>query len=244
MIHAFSRRAVFGASVIMVVMIGLASSVWAFEPKPGDAIEVREGDVWSSAEFVKQEGRRFQIRYDDGTEEWITSDRMRAAGSSGSVDEASGTADAPAEPKAQPRKFRRGQKIELKNHNSWKSARIERVSGELYLVATNDSWGEKQFYWKWVDAARLRTPGEDYEGPDVWSQFEHKLSSDSIQASSRKARAAYQEHKNEQKEKEEDKAYKEDYDPFAPPPLKVEASEADRSQLQAYMAQPGRGWTR
>lgn len=48
--------------------------------KLNEKVEVREGDEWSSATVVKKEGRKYQIRYEDGTEEWVTTDRLRAAG--------------------------------------------------------------------------------------------------------------------------------------------------------------------
>ena len=59
---------------------GAAYGQAAADLEPGAAVEVREGDVWSSAELVKREGRRFQIRYADGTEEWVTQERLRVGG--------------------------------------------------------------------------------------------------------------------------------------------------------------------
>ncbi|MGN6724633.1 MAG: tudor domain-containing protein [Tepidisphaeraceae bacterium] len=45
--------------------------------KPGQTIEAREGDRWSPVTVEKHEGRKFQIRYSDGTEEWVTTERLR-----------------------------------------------------------------------------------------------------------------------------------------------------------------------
>lgn len=235
--------------VLTLVCCGFSTGTLAAEPDPGDRVEVREGDVWSPAAYLRKEGRRYQVRYDDGTEEWITADRLRAPGSApapGSGGEAGAdsgekTPPSPAEQKAGPRRFKRGQQVELKDHNDWKSATIKNVSGELYLVATNDSWGEKPFWWKWVDAARLRMPGEDYEGPDVWGQFEVGVGNDSIRDSARKAKQAYQEHKQEMAEDAADEADADSNDPFAPPKLPYEESEPDRSAMQRFEAQPGAG---
>ena len=60
-------------------------------PGVGSAVEVREGAVWSRATFLQKEGRKLQVRYDDGTEEWIMPERLRAieggaaAGATGAV---------------------------------------------------------------------------------------------------------------------------------------------------------------
>lgn len=54
-----------------------ASPAQAAAPAAGSKIEVREGDTWSTATFVRKEGRKTLVRYEDGTEEWVTSDRLR-----------------------------------------------------------------------------------------------------------------------------------------------------------------------
>jgi hypothetical protein len=63
--------------------------------KPGQAVSVREGDTWSSATLQKKEGRRYLIKYDDGKEEWVTADRLRAG-------DAGATGGAPATPSDTP----------------------------------------------------------------------------------------------------------------------------------------------
>ncbi|MEM6855820.1 MAG: PQQ-binding-like beta-propeller repeat protein, partial [Planctomycetota bacterium] len=195
----------------------MGSIAWA-EPSPGDAVEVREGDVWSPAEFLKQEGRRFQIRYDDGTEEWITADRLREVGG------------ADAEPEAS-RRFRKGQDVELKKHSRWVDAEIKRASHPLYLVATKDRLGSNQFHWEWVDPDRLREPGEDHEGPDVFSQFGHSVHNDSIKDSLREAQAEYADHLKKESQTARDATGRRD--PFAPPPFDHPVSKADRSRMQS-----------
>lgn len=61
----------------------------------GQKIEVREGDVWSPATLIRREGRRYQVRYGDGTEEWVGADRLRAAGAGTTDGQSQETAAAP-----------------------------------------------------------------------------------------------------------------------------------------------------
>lgn len=218
--------------VASVLLVG-AASAQADDLSPGDAVEVREGDVWSPAEFVRQEGRRLQIRYDDGTEEWITADRLRGAG--GVDDEAGGP------PIEKPRRFRTGQDVEFKNRNRWVAAEIKRASPPLYLVATKEGLGSREFHWQWVDAPRLRSPGEDHDGPDVFSQFDHGVHNDSIKDSLRKAKAAYAEHELKQSQTARDETGKRD--PFAPPPFAYPVIEPDRQDMRQVAVTPG-GWDR
>ncbi|MEM9881596.1 MAG: hypothetical protein AAF800_01610 [Planctomycetota bacterium] len=211
-----SAGLVLGIGVLGVADSG-ASGAFGAVPSPGDAVEVREGDVWSPAEFLGREGRRLQIRYDDGTEEWVTADRLRLPGGGAAP-------EAPAV-----RRFRAGQPVELKSRNRWEGAEIKRASPPLYLVAPDGWQGESQFHWRWVDAARLRTPGEDHEGPDIWSQFEHRVNNDKIPASLRAARKAYEDHQRKQAQTARDDDG--ERDPFAPPPFAYELVDADRSDM-------------
>ncbi|MEO1237381.1 MAG: hypothetical protein AAFX76_11395, partial [Planctomycetota bacterium] len=89
------------------------------------------------------------------------------------------------------RRFQARQPVEFKDGLRWKPATIQRVAGELYLVATDDRFGEKEFFWEWVDASRLREPGEDFEGPAMRDQFGHKVGNDSLRDAQRAARSAY-----------------------------------------------------
>src|SRR4051812_38559904 len=79
----------FSAVVAACLAIGLATAnshaqaLTADTLKAGQAIEVREGDDWSPATFVRKEGRKLLIKYsgEGGTEEWVTIDRIRQPGS-------------------------------------------------------------------------------------------------------------------------------------------------------------------
>ena len=47
--------------------------------KAGDAVEIREGDLWSPGTVVRNEGRKWLVKYADDHEEWVTADRLRAS---------------------------------------------------------------------------------------------------------------------------------------------------------------------
>jgi hypothetical protein len=100
--NSFLARLAAG-SLLMVV---LAPVVWVAReargaeeslPASGAPVQVREGDSWSSATFVRKEGRRLLIKYPDGSEEWVTADRMRTPSGSGTAGARSKDA-APASP--------------------------------------------------------------------------------------------------------------------------------------------------
>lgn len=149
---------------------------------------------------------------------------------------------------AKPRRFQRGQDIELKDRNTWKPATIQRVSGELYLIATKDTRGKKQFFWIWVNADRLRAPGDAHEGPDVFSQFGQRLGNDSIKDSARKAKQAYQDHQRKQTQSPARTPAKPDTPNTtaataedAATTRTLEISEPDRSAMQQLPVHPGQG---
>ena len=211
----------------------------------GNSVEVREGDVWSAAEYLAAEGRRHQIRYADGTEEWVSLDRIREATGAGADaggsadptpadDAATAERDTEREARRRLQELRRAKTVEFKTHSRWEEATIKQASGPLFLVATNDSWGEKEFFWKWVGAERLRLPGEDFEGPDAFDQFDESVGSAGIRKSLAKALEAYPEHAAEQAAKAEQAARRggADPDPFSAPPLGQPTIEPDRSALQ------------
>ncbi len=126
---------------------------------------MREGDSWSPAKIVKREGRKYQIRYDDGTEEWVTSlsdPRRRGRGESlnhfavrGESDE-SETAK-PQKP-AKRKKFQPRDQVEIFWGASWFPGTIKKVKGSLYLVHY-DKWSSH--FDEWVAITRLRRPGEE-----------------------------------------------------------------------------------
>src|SRR5207245_727322 len=90
-----------GAAVLLSTLLAISASAAeppppppVLNPRPGDAVSVREGDAWSGATVEKKEGHKYSIRYSDGTEEWVTIDRMRPAAPSAAGDNASATATA------------------------------------------------------------------------------------------------------------------------------------------------------
>lgn len=246
---SFRLRNRLGLIAWLALFVGVVTpmSAQAFEPKPGDAVEVREGDTWSPAEFLAKEGRRFQIRYDDGTEEWITADRLRAPGG-----EATTTKTQTKPKRKRPRTFRANEQVELKDGREWESATVKRVGGDLYLVATNDTFGKSEFHWIWVDAERLRKPGEAHEGPDRRDQFEEKVGNSSIRESQREARAAYNKHLQKMAAKRASEraagsgGSSQTVDDFTPEdvPGFLAISDADRSEvnLNAGLPVPGVGF--
>jgi hypothetical protein len=211
--------------LFIAVVLALGTSVAAQAYDPGDTLEVREGDVWSPATLVRQEGRRLLVRYEDGTEEWVGNDRLRPADQEQTADDVEPT------PRERPRTFRRGQTVELKDGRRWKPAQVKQVAPPLYLVATDDAFGRQEFHWAWVDAPRLRNPGEDFEGADAFSQFEEKVLNDTIRQSQRRATAAYEDHQKKQQQTARDEETGE-RDPFAPPPFDHPVSEPDTGEMK------------
>src|SRR5690606_12068787 len=71
---------------------------------------------------------------------------------------------------ASSRRFSAGQSIEMKDHSRWIRGKVRQVDGDLYLIVQDAR--KDQFWWQWVDIDRLREPGSNYEGPDVFDQFD------------------------------------------------------------------------
>jgi len=225
------------ASLVVIACIGWCSrgygqaAAQTFEV--GQTIDAREGDVWSAVTVVAREGRRYQVRYEDGTEEWVTPDRLRAASSS----IADSTPPAPAQPPGRPTPkapaFKPRDQVEIKWGGSWRGGVVKQREGELYLVAYDGF--DQQFHWEWLTEDRLRTPGSDVEGPDAWSQFSHKIGNDPLPKSLNLAKKALAEHKLKQAQQ----AKRDDgsNDPFAPPPFSQPVSEADLSEVKVVVPQ-------
>jgi hypothetical protein len=165
--------------------------------KPDDKVEVREGDEWSAATIVKQEGRKILIRYEDGTEEWVTSDRLRQPGVAGKAPAAADKPAGPAKPVAPAKpavkeQFAVGAKIEVKDHSSWDPATIKNRDGDLYLVATDRF--PTQFHWKWAHVSGVRKIGSSKEGPSrAKTVGVHNQSIDKARLEARKAFANIEE---------------------------------------------------
>jgi hypothetical protein len=69
-------------ALILALPLFLNASVVAAltDLAPGATRVVRAGDAWSSATFLKREGHKYDVRYADGTDEWVTIDRLRIPG--------------------------------------------------------------------------------------------------------------------------------------------------------------------
>ena len=229
------RAAVCLASVVWVTSVACGAEAQGFAPAPGDAVEVREGDVWSSAELVAKEGRRFQIRYADGVEEWITLDRLRAPGGEAEPP----TPTQPARKVRQKPLYKVGQTVETYDHR-WDEATVKRAIPPLYLVATNDTWGKKQRWWKWVAAESLRVPGESREDPDRKTRFEHVVGrEDSLAKSHARAKSAYVKHQLELNPEQPPDVGEEGMPEVAG--LATPISDADRSEMQTVFIEAV-GW--
>lgn len=162
----------FFCSLAVGVLLLAASQAWgqATQPglanlKPNDAVMVREGDTWSKATLVAREGRRYQIKYDDGTLEWVTAERLQLPGAPGAATPPTtrpGAAPA-SQPAAAPKPplptFVIGQKVELKYHGRWEPVKVTGKRGDWYLVEY-----EKWRNWKeWAEPWRLRKVGSTYD---------------------------------------------------------------------------------
>ncbi|MBC7784770.1 MAG: hypothetical protein H7144_13110 [Burkholderiales bacterium] len=98
-------RRIFVVIVISAMFTFAQISTAAPVLTPGQDVSVREGDTWSEAKFVRVEGRKYLVKYPDGTEEWITADRLRVSGDVGTgetspVKPAGTPANTPAKPAA------------------------------------------------------------------------------------------------------------------------------------------------
>lgn len=132
----------------------------------GQKVMVREGDSWSAVTIVKREGRKYQVRYDDGTEEWVGAGRLRAGDGKPGDDDSpfkKSTKKTPARP-AGGGKYKVGDKVELHSGLSWYPASIKQMRGDQYFVhydGWSDTWDE------WVGPERLRRPGQVTDDGDT-----------------------------------------------------------------------------
>lgn len=128
----------------------------------GSTVEVREGDSWTKVKVVAVEGRRVQVRYDDGTEEWVGPDRLRS-GESSPAAPAGGDAGAakpdraPARPGA--RAFSVDQAVEVKRDGRWLAAKVREIGKGWIFVAEEKDQGQK----RWIESWAVRVPGSAYD---------------------------------------------------------------------------------
>lgn len=164
--------------MVAVVAFGLAGLLLAQGTTPteytaGQKIEVREGDTWSAVTVVKREGRRYQIKYEDGTEEWVTTDRMRAAGAAPKTTDPKVTDPKTTDPKVTDPKttdkpkpkpaevFQSGAKIEVKWGGGWRKATVVNRRDGWYLI-NYDGWRDSR---EWVEPWRVRKIGSTEDVP-------------------------------------------------------------------------------
>jgi len=146
----------------------LGSMAWADAPadlsglQANAAVSVREGDTWSPATFERKEGRKFLIKYSDGTEEWVTADRIKPGGEAGSTTTTPPTTP-PSTPVAPPKSkvanYPTGTEVEAKSNAFWNPAKVINRRGDWYLL----EWTKFGKYREWVEPWRIRTPGSDYD---------------------------------------------------------------------------------
>jgi hypothetical protein len=170
-------RALWGVAVLCLIGVRASFAVaqQAQAPavagfKEGQSVEVREGDEWSSAKVTKREGRKYQIKYDDGTEEWVAADRVRAAGAGGPTAKPAPSAKpAPtvkadvAKPDAEKPEIQKpkktwnvGQKVQTKWGGLWFDAKIEKKAANGWYMVQYEGHGKQ---YEWVEPWRLRAPG-------------------------------------------------------------------------------------
>jgi hypothetical protein len=210
----------------------VAAAAAAGNYQPGQAVEVREGDTWSAATVLKKEGRKVQIKYADGTDEWVTSDRLRSP--EGAADGAGGPTTGPA---AQTRKapketFANGAKVEVKNASSWTPATVKNRDGDLYLIVY-DRW-ESQMWWEWVPVAIVRTPGSNKEFYD-WGRGVKVGAGGNVTKAKEEAKRKFANIDAEVAAA----AKGEKKDPFAPTPYDKPVTPADRMKVKELL--PGAG---
>ena len=151
----FARLPGLGAIAGLLICGVCAADVDPAQLKEDGPIEVREGDTWSSATYVKREGRRFQVRYGDGTDEWVAGDRLRIAGDAASTP-TTGEAKATAPRKT---RFVVGDTAEVRDNFKWGPARVEKTASGWFLVQQT----EFPSHYLWVEPWRLRVCGSAYD---------------------------------------------------------------------------------
>lgn len=130
---------------------------------PGSVTEVREGDQWTKATIVRAEGRKTLIRYDDGSEEWVTAERLRNAspvvaaghdesGKAGDTGKGGQVADAGG------KSFLRiGAEVEFKRGH-WMKGSIIRGQRGWYLI--KEEHGQDSY---WCEPWAIREIGGEYD---------------------------------------------------------------------------------
>ena len=162
------RPAVLRATSVSVLVGSLLFNVSpAFAQVPGEftvgqAVQVREGDVWSKATVLKKEGRKFEVRYEGGdasTDEWVTTDRLRKVGETTAAPGIGVAGDKAPEPTAKKNvasRWKIGDDLEVKDTATWRKCRVMNMRGE-WLLIEYEGWNG----WReWVEPWRVRKMGD------------------------------------------------------------------------------------
>ena len=220
----------------MSAAVALGQVVFEVDQK----IEVREGDTWSPATSTKKAGRRFQIQYDDGSDEWVTADRMRAPAGGAAAEPATGPAPAvkPA-PKAPPEKLPvTGQKAEYHDGWRWQAGTVKQRDTELFLIEPERGSGH-QMMWMWVPAESVRFPATEKQAP-AEAMRPVRVGMDGIPKSKIEAKRQLVEHKAKATAAAKSGGEKPARnDPFAPKPYDKPVSPAVRDNLEEMLASGG-----
>lgn len=139
--------------------------------KPSQSVLVREGDTWTKATFLQKEGRRYQIKYQDGSLEWVYSERLKLDPAAAAPDEPAPGGNAlatPADPSskvsADSAKFPAvavGSVADVKVDSQWRPFKVLSRRADWYLVE-EVKWPN---YRQWVEPWRVRKSGSAFDYP-------------------------------------------------------------------------------
>ena len=148
---------------LAAVMIASASASPARAAGPfstGQAVQVREGDVWSAATVTGHEGRRYHVHYDatsSADDEWVTDDRIRSpVGGTPTPPVAPRPATPAAAPKATPT-FSPHDHVQVKWGGLYRAATVVNARNGWYLIQYDGS--RSDLGREWVESDRVRTVG-------------------------------------------------------------------------------------
>ena len=137
------------------------------------------------------------------------------------------------------RRFRTRQKVEYKKGPFWKPGEIKQTLGRA-LPRPGDAKSTSNFMSQWMVADTIREPGEDFEGPDVFSQFSHLVGNDDIRESLAEAKKELEDFKLKQSQTAKvDGTGK--ADPFGMLPFDQPVTEVDRSQMNEVVSRAASG---
>jgi hypothetical protein len=157
------------SAIALALVIFFSGAILQAAVTKGSVIEVREGDDWSKVTVMAVEGERAQVKYDDGTLEWVGPDRMRPVGTAVNPPTTPAPTDQPAaatDPKTTPKYFTVNEQVEFKFFNDWHTGKIVQISNGWGLVVDSkvEMYGNqprtKQY---WMEPWSMRVVGSDYD---------------------------------------------------------------------------------